>query len=92
LLLAGNRVGATVAVKVKEPGPDRPWVTRWIDAFAPRGFTSINLPDPVLASRSILIPLARTADPVRANRDPGDLHRWPVDRQALHDDLWAVAL
>jgi len=90
LLLAGNRVGATVAVK--EPGPDRTWVTRWVDAFAPRGFTSINLPDPVLASRSILIPLARTADPLRANRDPGDLDRWPMDRQALQDDLWALGL
>ena len=77
---------------LKEPGPDRSWVTWWVDAFGPRGFTSIATPDPVLASRSALAPLARTADPTRGNRDPADVGRWPCDRQALQDDLWALAL
>jgi hypothetical protein len=90
LFLAGNRRGASVALK--EQQPDGTWQTRWVSAFCPRGFTAINLPDQVLASRSIILPLARTADPRRGNRDPGDLARWPCDQQALQDDCYALAL
>ena len=46
----------------------------------------------MLASRSIVVPLVRTADPARANADPLDFGTWPHDRQALVDDLWALAL
>lgn len=91
LLLAGNRKGA--GVPIKEAAPDgRTWRTRWLDTFAPRGFTAIALPDPVLASRSVLIPLARTGDSARGNRDPADTDRWPCDQRQLQDDLWALAL
>src|SRR5262249_22319572 len=55
LLLAGNRRGASVTVK--EPAGDRGWVTRYIHAFCPRLFSAIKLPDEVLESRSIIIPL-----------------------------------
>jgi hypothetical protein len=90
LMLAGNRRGASIPLK--EPLPGGGWRTRWVNAFCPRGFTAINLPDPVLASRSVVLPLARSADAARANRDPADLHRWPCDQRRLQDDLWAMAL
>ena len=90
LLLAGNRRGATITVK--EPAGRHAWVTRHINAFCPRLFSAIRLPDPVLASRTIVIPLVRSADPGKANADPCDLETWPCDRRRLIDDLWALGL
>ena len=86
LLLAGNRRGAVVPIKVSKPD-GRGWETKWINAFCPRGFTAISLPDPVLGSRSIRLPLVRTADPRKGNKDPADLKRWPCDQRQLQDDL-----
>jgi len=54
--------------------------------------TSIQLPDNVLASRSIVIPLIRTPDRYRANADPLDDKAWPHDCRQLIDDLWALTL
>lgn len=90
LLLAGNRRGSTITVK--ELGPDKVWRTRHVNAFCPRLFSAIYLPDNVLASRSIVIPLIRTPDRYRANADPLDYQAWPHDRRQLIDDLWALAL
>ena len=90
LLLAGNRRGSTVTVK--ELGPDKMRRTRHVNAFCPRLFSAIRLPDNVLASRSIVIPLIRTADRRVANVDPLDGEAWPHDRRQLIDDLWALAL
>jgi hypothetical protein len=90
LLLAGNRRGATITVK--EAAPDRTWKLRHIDAYCPRLFSAIELPDPVLASRSIVVPLIRTPDRFRANADPLDFTLWPVSRQELLDDLWGLGL
>ena len=90
LLLAGNRRGNTVPVK--EPGPNRTWRTRHVNTFCPRLFSAIRLPDPVLASRTIVVPLIRTPDRYRANADPLDYALWPHDRRKLIDDLWAMAL
>lgn len=90
LLLAGNRRGA--AIPLKEAGPNGTWHTRWVDAFCPRGFTAISLPDAVLASRSIVMPLARTEDNKRGNVDPAQVQGWPCDRRVLLDDLWALGL
>ena len=90
LLLAGNRRGTVVAVK--EPLPNGTWGTRYVNAYCPRLFTAIRLPDPVLASRTIVIPLVRTADPKKANAEVLDYNLWPCDRRKLIDDLWAVAL
>jgi hypothetical protein len=89
LLLAGNRRGATVTVKELE---GERWVTRYIHTFCPRCFSAIRLPDDVLASRTIIVPLVRSADPGRARSSPLDHARWPCDRRRLIDDLWAVAL
>jgi hypothetical protein len=90
LLLAGNRRGAMVPIK--QPNPDgRGWTTKWLNAFCPRGFTSIDLPNPVLASRSIRMPLVRTIDEAKRNVDP-ESSRWPCDRGALQDDLWSMAV
>lgn len=89
LLLAGNRRG--VQIPFKELVGDR-WQTRWVNTYAPRAFTAISAPDAVLYSRSILIPLVRTGDKMRANRDPGRTAHWPVDVKALRDDLWLLAL
>jgi hypothetical protein len=90
LLLAGNRRGNTVPVK--EPGPNRTWRTRYVNTFCPRLFSATRLPDPILASRTIIVPLIRTPDRYRANADVLDFSIWPHDRQALIDDLWALAV
>jgi hypothetical protein len=90
LLLAGNRRGACVAVK--ELGGDRIWRTRYVNTFTPRLFSATRLPDAILASRTIVVPLIRTPDRRRANADPLDYTLWPCDRQELIDDLWALAL
>jgi hypothetical protein len=90
LLLAGNRRGAKVPLK--EPDPAGGWKTRWAPAYCPRAFTAIRTPDPVLASRTIAIPLVRTGDASKGNADPADTARWPCDHRQLSDDLWATAL
>lgn len=91
LLLAGNRVGATIGIK--EISPDgKKWITRHYNAFCPRAFTAINIPDPVLASRSVIIPLVRTNNPYKSNADPMSSRTWPCDQRELQDDLWALAL
>jgi hypothetical protein len=90
LLLAGNRRG--VSVPLKEPRPDGTWGVRYVSPFCPRGFSAIQPPDDVLGSRAIVLPLVRSGDPDRTNRDPADVAHWPHDRRALIDDLWAAAL
>lgn len=90
LLLAGNRRGTTIAFK--EPAGARAWTTRHVHTFCPRLFSAIRLPDEVLASRTITIPLVRSGDPRRSNADPLDYAAWPHDHARLKDDLWAVGL
>jgi hypothetical protein len=90
LILAGNRKG--VCIPVKEQGTDRRWHTRWLNAYCPRGFTSLRLPFQALQSRAIVIPLVASADHTRANRDPQNEHDWPVDQPQLLADLWALGL
>jgi hypothetical protein len=50
------------------------------------------LPDDVLGSRSIVVPLVRFGDPRRAKANPMDPADWPKDRRRLIDDLWALGL
>jgi hypothetical protein len=89
LLLAGNRRGARVAHKAVIDGR---WQTHWTSAYTPRAFSAIAPPEPTLASRAIVISLARTLDATRAHRDPDDLAAWPCDLAALRDDMWAFGL
>jgi hypothetical protein len=89
LMLTGNRRGAHVALKELV---GKAWVTRWVPAYCPRAFTAIRLPDPVLASRALIIPLVRSGDSIRANRDPERLAGWPCDYRLLVDDLWSFGL
>jgi hypothetical protein len=89
LLLAGNRRGARVAVKAREGGR---WRTHWAQAYAPRAFSAIGLPDATLGSRAIVVPLSRTLDGRRGARDPADAAGWPCDPAGLRDDLWALGL
>jgi hypothetical protein len=91
LLLAGNRRGATIAVKELEADGKR-WQTRHINTFCPRLFSAIRLPDDVLGSRSVIVPLVRSGDESRAKSNPMDPKDWPCDRRRLVDDLWAVGL
>jgi hypothetical protein len=91
LLLAGNRKGATVTVKELDTDGKR-WTTRHVSTFCPRLFSAIHLPDDVLGSRSIIVPLIRSGDPERAKANCLDREAWPCDRQRLLDDLWAVGL
>jgi hypothetical protein len=90
LLLAGNRRGNTVGLK--EPTADKAWRNRYVNTFCPRLFSAMRLPDQVLGSRSIVVPLIRTPDRYRANADPLDYETWPHDRRQLIDDLWALGL
>ena len=90
LLLAGNRRGNVVPLKEKDG--DNGWRIRFVNTFCFRLFSAIQLPDPVLASRTIVVPLIRTPDRYRANADPLDYALWPHDRQGLVDDLWLLAL
>jgi hypothetical protein len=91
LLLAGNRRGATVTVK-ESVQDGKKWQTRYVNAYCPRAFSAIRLPDPVLASRTIVVPLIRTGNRQKANADPLDYQLWPHDRNALVDNLWALAV
>jgi hypothetical protein len=90
LLLAGNRRGSFVPLK--ELTPQKTWQTRYVSTFCPRLFSAIQLPDPVLASRSIVVPLIPTADRGKSNVSPADYSAWPCDRNRLIDDLWAMGL
>jgi hypothetical protein len=89
LLLAGNRKGATVAVKELQ---GEQWVTRHVSTFCPRLFSAIRLPDAVLGSRCIIVPLVQSGDAHRSKANPMDPDCWPCDRQRLIDDLWALGL
>lgn len=87
LLLAGNTKGAGFIHK--EPGKrDGTWIQRYVDCFAPRLFTSIGLPDDVLFSRTILIPLTRTSDSAKTRRKPTNLRDWNTSPALLRDQLW----
>ena len=90
LLLAGNRRGSSVPFKEAD-GPGK-WKLRYVNAYFPRLFSAIRMPHAVLASRTIVIPLIRTADRNKANFDPLDYALWPHDRKALQDELWAIGL
>ncbi|MCL4532556.1 MAG: DUF3854 domain-containing protein, partial [Actinobacteria bacterium] len=90
LLLAGNRRGAVVAVK--EAAADGTWKTRLVNAYCPRLFTAIRLPDSVLGSRSVVLPVVRTADAGKANAEVLEYGLWPTNQRQLLDDLWALAL
>ncbi|MBI9048656.1 MAG: DUF3854 domain-containing protein [Anaerolineaceae bacterium] len=90
LLLAGNRRGSSVPLK--EPDGPGKWKLRYVNAYCPRLFSAIRLPEPVLASRTIIIPLIRTTDREKANYDPLDYTLWPHDRKTLQDELWALGL
>jgi hypothetical protein len=89
LLLAGNRRGNTIALKDYD---GKKWGTRHVSTFCPRAFSAIRLPDPVLASRTIILPLLRTDNREKANADPLDDTLWPCDRRHLVNDLWALTL
>lgn len=90
LLLAGNNRAAHVTLKERKS--DGTWKTRFVNTFCPRMFSAISLPDETLASRTIIVPLVRSADRSKATRDPADYEMWPVERRQLVDDLWALGL
>jgi hypothetical protein len=92
LLLAGNRRGSFVTVKEPADAKGKTWRTRYVSTFCPRAFAAIQLPDPVLASRTIVVPLVPTIDRQKANSSPVDYRLWPHDRYPLLDALWLLAL
>ncbi|MGJ0621509.1 MAG: hypothetical protein ACR65Z_12475 [Methylocystis sp.] len=90
LLLAGNTRGAQISVK--ESVGEGQWKTRYVNCFSGRCFSSINLPDPVLASRTISIPLVASPDNSKTRLSPSRKEDWPFDVGELTDDLWLLAL
>ncbi len=72
-----------------EPGKrEGSWDTRYIDGFAPRLFTSIGIPDDVLASRTILVPLIRSGDTAKTRRKPTNPNDWSINPDSLRDEMW----
>ena len=90
LFLAGNRRGATVTLKISDG--DGVWNTERVHVFCPKLFSAMRLPDYVMASRVIGIPMVRSPDEERAKANPLDHASWPHDRRQLIDDLWAIGL
>ena len=90
LLLSGNRRGSTMAVK--ELNGEKRWVTRHVSTYCPRLFSAIRLPGETLESRSIIVPLVKSADKAKGNTEVMNPKHWPSPRPALIDDLWALAL
>lgn len=91
LILSGYRKSGS-EIGVKEPGVDGAWMTRWVRTYSPRAFSAIRLPDVVLGSRTISIPLVKSTDKAKADRLPDHSSTWPTDRARLMSDLWALAL
>jgi hypothetical protein len=90
LLLAGNRRGNFIPLKDFDPITQK-WHTRLVNTFCPRIFSATNLPDPILETRTIVIPLVKSADSSKANADVFDFTLWPADRKTIIDDLWALS-
>jgi hypothetical protein len=90
LLLAGNRKGNTIPLK--ELRSNNTWQTRHVNTFCVRLFSAIRVPDDVLSSRTIVVPLVRSADKGKSNSEPLDFDTWPSDRKRLLDDLWSMGL
>ena len=90
LLLAGNMRGTEITFK--EPQADGEWKTTTINNFAPRSFSSIGLPDPVLASRTISVPLVTSIDQNKTRRSPSRDKDWPFSKRELIDDLFITAV
>jgi hypothetical protein len=89
VMLAGNRKG--VIVTLKEFSANKKWITRYVNAFCARAFSSISVPDSTLASRTILVPLLKTFGK-KGNLDPMDHSLWPHDQKEILNDLWAFGL
>jgi hypothetical protein len=89
LLLAGNTRGTTISLKelVGEI-----WKTRYVNNFAPRLFSSIGLPDDVLSSRTISVPLVASVDKSKTRRSPARNSDWPHSISELIDDLWLLGI
>lgn len=91
LVLGGYRKTGT-EIGLKEPLPDGSYVTRWVKTYSPRAFAAIKLPDRVLGSRTIVIPLVKSTDKDKANRMPQHAGNWPTDRDALLRELWSIGV
>lgn len=90
LLLAGNMRGTII--NRKEPAGKNEWRTLSINNFAPRLFSSIGLPDAVLGSRTISIPLITSLDTQKTRRSPLRSDDWSIDQQKIIDGLWSVSV
>jgi hypothetical protein len=91
LVLSGHKRNRSV-ILVKDQQADGRWVTRRCRTFSPRAFSAIRLPDPVLGSRTIVIPLIKSDDPRKADLGVDPATNWPCDRDQLLGDLWAIGL
>lgn len=89
LFLSGYRKGTSVDLKVKV-GDD--WISKVVDAYCPKAFTSIRVPEGAMGSRVIRIPLVRSINTEKTNYDPTNLRLWPCDWETLKDDSWLCAL
>ena len=90
LLLAGNTRG--VYITLKEKLANGQYVPRNVNSFAPRLFSSISIPDPVLESRTISIPLITSAEQSKTRKSPLRIQDWPCDPRKLIDDLWVISV
>jgi hypothetical protein len=91
-LVLGGHKRNRATIMVKEQLPNGAWALRRCRAFSPRAFSAIRLPDPVLGSRTIVIPLLKSDDPKTADLGVDPAKNWPCDRERLLADLWATGL
>lgn len=88
IILAGNTRGVTVPMMMDVGGTYQLALMR---VFCKKGFTNITGVYDALGTRVLLIPMVRAYDKRKTERDV-DTSAWPVSRQELLDDLYALAL
>jgi hypothetical protein len=90
LFLSGYRNGSFV--KIKEKGSDDRFNSIVISTYCPKAFTAISIPGGAFGTRVIIVPLLKSIDTSRTNKDPGNIDLWLCNKEELRDDLWLCAL
>jgi len=86
ILLAGLR-RQTAWATLREPVGKRGWTTINIPVFCPKAFTCVRVPPEPLLSRCIVIPLVRSSDKTKTQRQPRG-RNWEAKVARLRRALW----
>ena len=86
ILLAGLR-RQTAWATLREPVGKRGWQTVNIPVFCPKAFTCVRVPPEPLLSRCIVVPLVRSSDKTKTQRQPRG-RNWEAKVARLRRALW----